>query len=79
MTASGTLKSIKELLPLLSIASALAAKIGSLGTLKGSFTIITCERLSPGTSTPSQKESVANKTLWESFLKVSNNSISSSW
>ena len=71
ITACGRLSCIKGFPPFFSSASLLAEKTGSFGTANGSFTIITWLRLLPGTSTPSQKLSVANKTLFVSFLNFS--------
>ena len=44
--------------PLSWICSSRAAVTGSLGTLKGSFAMTSARSARPGTSTPSQKESV---------------------
>src|SRR5258708_7653019 len=62
MIACGTLYSWKLEPPCSSIYRWRAATIGSLGTAKGSLSIITHDSCSPRTSTPCQKLEVANRT-----------------
>ena len=55
---------MNELPPFFSISSILAFITGSDGTLNGRRHIIRTDKVSPGTSTPSQNESVAKRTLF---------------
>ncbi len=69
--AMGIWYSLNAFLPDAFKRSLRASKTGSLGEAKGSFTIMRLRSADPGTSTPSQKLSVANKTALPSSLNRS--------